>query len=521
MTSTEHAREPESGSPRPARSEDARRFQTGVRGLIVVVACGGFMSWAARTLWESQHPAIAAARGLRSAEPAARAAAARQLLALGQADPGRAISPLVAALADSEVEVCIAAVESLGTVLNDAAKTGSVGDPVRAGVDGLIGSLEDREPAVRIAATNALAFLVAVKGLAGVIDVLAAALGDSDDGVRLAALHALTAYGPSASAGPPAAIAAALHDRSARNRSAAITALAAFPGTLDPWLGSLLRSVEHDEPEVRQACQWVLTRSRAPAFSAEVIPELVAALGSRSRIVRAYAARALYLHAIDPRAAVAIPALIALLREPVDAGLVRPPEFGQPIDLDGWDPCELAMFLLVELAPGTGSAGVVVAALAEVVRSGHPSRRTTAIRVLDNFGPAAEPSIPALIRAFREDLARTDECRHFDCQAAARELGQIAPGTKSAEAALEVLIEAADSRRPEAHLETRTAAIGALPAFGAGAVRALPRLRDLRKDPSPRLRAAADRALTAIDGAGSGTASEPEPITGAARGETP
>ena len=56
-----------------------------------------------------------------------------------------------------------------------------------------------------------------------------------------------------------------------------------------------------------------LARSRPPAFSAEVIPLLVAALGSRSRGVRYHAATALAPHATDPRAAVAIPALLALL----------------------------------------------------------------------------------------------------------------------------------------------------------------------------------------------------------------
>ena len=42
----------------------ARRSRSGVRGLLVVIASCGVLMWATRTLWDSQHPAIAAARGL-------------------------------------------------------------------------------------------------------------------------------------------------------------------------------------------------------------------------------------------------------------------------------------------------------------------------------------------------------------------------------------------------------------------------------------------------------------------------
>src|SRR5262245_30521364 len=144
--SSEHRREAESGTPRAARPRGAARFRTGLRGLIVVVACFGLLSWAARTLWESQHPAMAAARALRSPDPSDRENAARQLMSLGMADPSLAIAPLIDAMGDTEASVRVAVVEALGAIGVDAARTRTAGDSVREATAGLIRSLGDREP---------------------------------------------------------------------------------------------------------------------------------------------------------------------------------------------------------------------------------------------------------------------------------------------------------------------------------------------------------------------------------------
>ena len=507
--SGEHPPEPGVGTPRPARSASAARFQTGMRGLLVAVACFGIVTWAGRSLWESQHPAIGAARGLASPEPADRVGAAVQLRSLGLVDPVRAVPPLVAALGDREAEVRIAAVESLGVICGVVIGTGSAGDPIRAAARGLIGASKDPEPNVRKAAMNALASLNRQQGTAGVVDprevigVLAAALGDPDEEVRLAALHSLSSYGPHVSSDPPAALAATLEDPSPRNRAAAITTLAAFPSSLDRWLPSLLRNAEHESLEVRLACYMAVTRYRSPPFSADAIPSLVAALRSRSRIVRSYAAQGLFSHDSDPRAAMAIPALLLLLREPIDPELAQPPGPGQPIVWNGWDPPVQAAYLLGQLAPGTGSAGEALAALTEVARSGHPSRRPSAILALRGFGPAADPAVPLLIRALRDDLATKDEYQDHAGDAAARALGRIAPGTRSAEAALGALIEALDAR-PRANLAMRSSAMEVLPSFGPEAARALPQLRAWRDRPDHPLTAVADRAFRAIEGAGPG-----------------
>ena len=479
-----------------------------MRGLIAVVACCGVVSWAARTFWESQNPAIAAARGLRSPNPSVRVGATRELSTSGAADADVAAPALAAALADPEVAVRIAAAESLGAMISDLVRTGSAGEPIRAGVEGLIGSLKDRETAVRIAATNALATIAAAKGAAGVIELqavivaLVASLGDADDEVRLAALLALTGCGPLASSDPPAALVAALQDRSARNRAAAITALARFPRSLDPWLALLLRLVEHD-PEVRQASQSAFLRDRPPAFSADSIPALAAALGSRSRIVRSYAARALYPHASDPRAAVAIPALLAVLREPIDPELTRQSEPGRPRRLEG----------LGSLRPGRVSAGPA-RARHEVGRRGH--------RGADRSRPI-RPRLPAGVggpcpgrvrpgRRVGRPRARAGVAgrpgqegrRPLFLRISGRlALGRIAPRTKSADEALAALIEALDSRS-EVRLATRIAAIEALPPFGATDARVTPLLRAWQKNPDLHLKRAADKAVTVLDGGGAG-----------------
>jgi HEAT repeat protein len=529
MTSSEHPGEPESGTPPPARPKGAGRFQTGVRGLIVAVACCGVISWAARSARETLHPALAEARRLRSSNPSDRVEAARRLDPLGMVDPGRAIPPLIAALRDPEAEVRIEACKSLGVIGGEAIRTGSAGDEVRAAVAGLIGTMKDPKPAIRIAATRAIVPIVLAKGSGTVIDVpavitaLVTMLSDRDDEVRLNALYAQMNCGPSASADPPAPLVAVLEDRSARNRAMAVRALAAFPRSLDPWLAPLLRRAEDSEPEVVRACWDAFARSRPPAFSAEAIPRLVAALGSRSRAVRYIAAGALSPHASDRRTTVAIPALLTLLRE--EGTRESHPTRWDAAALTGFggDPANMVVSLLGQFALRSDAAGDIITALTEVLRSGDPFRRMSAANALGKIGPAAEPAIPSLIRLLRADLAGEAWRGNFNGPWVVQALGRIAPGTKSADDALAVLIEALDLPSegraasywiPQMHL----AIIEAVPAFGAAAARALPRLRAFQKAQDPPLKAAADKAVIAIEGAGSGTAGRaPEPVTQAGR----
>jgi HEAT repeat protein len=468
-----------------------RRFQTGIRGLIVTVACCGVISWSARRFWESGHPAIAASRGLASPDPADRIRAARELTDAGATDPALAVPPLIAALDDPDMAVRIAIIEALGAIGGEAARGGSAGDAVQAAWAGLFRPLTDREPAVRAAAIVALMRITVSAGVSvpidrqAAVDAIAAGLRDGDDRVRLAALLALPICGWSCPVAPPAALIAFMERSSAGDRARAIRALAGFRRSLDPWLPFLLRGLQSEDPEVVADCWAVFARERPPAFSAAAILALVAAMGDRARIVRTRAARALDPHAKDPRAAVAIPALLALLKEPIDLdsdGLKGSPRgVSSASDFGGWDPAPVAARVLGRLAPGTASAGPVIAALAEVVRSGHPFQRQSAIEALGEFGPAAEPAVPTLLEALRREVASQGRPSHLNGFYAARALGRIAPQTRSADEALAVLIEALDSRS-EVALLVRGAVINELPAFGARAAVAIPRLRALRGD---------------------------------------
>jgi HEAT repeat protein len=460
-------------------------LQTGVRGLIVIVACCGLITWAARSVWETEHPAIAAARGLDSPEPSARARAIRELMTAGEADPGRSIPPLVAALGDAVPEVRVAAAQALGAIGGNAARVGSAGDAIGLAIAGLIRSLKDPEPAVRIVATTALVPIAYGKGSAGggdgpsVIDALAGMLGDREDQVRRAALEALALCGPLGPSDPPSALMAALEDRSASCRASAFKALSRFPCPLDPWLPLLLRSVEREEPEVRAACWNAFARDRRPAFSPGAIPALMTALESRKWIVRFCAARALEPHARDPRATVAIPALLKLLKAPINPG---PGEPGIPPGASpgpSGDPAHLAAGLLGKLAPGTTTAGEVIADLTEGVRSSQPHRRYFMIDALAEFGAAAEPAVPALIQVLREGLGSERGRRFFDGYWVGRALARIAPGTGRADEAVTALMEALRADRPD----LRAVAVDALGAFGAAAEPAVPLLIQALRGP--------------------------------------
>ncbi len=66
----------EPGSETTGKRADPRRasrLQTGLRGLIVVVACCAVILWSARRVWETRHPAVDAARRLQSHDPSERA----------------------------------------------------------------------------------------------------------------------------------------------------------------------------------------------------------------------------------------------------------------------------------------------------------------------------------------------------------------------------------------------------------------------------------------------------------------
>jgi HEAT repeat protein len=496
--------------PDPIMSESAaspprsRRLQTSVRTLIALVACCGVLLWAARIAWESQHPAIAAAQRLKARSAFERVEATRQLGQLGLGDASEAIPPLIAALNDADPEVRVAAAEALNPVISNAVANGTAPTAIRDALTGLQRALRDRDADVRIAAASVLGFISQSSGSARVIDIdtvvssLASSLSDPEENARLALISALAGCGPHVTVAPPRELIAAMKDKSARNRAAAVSALARFPCSLDPWVPSLLRILEQDEPQVRDACGWALNREKPPAFTAAVVHELIEALEIRNRYVRYFSARALLPHTRAPETAAAIPGLLSIVHEMTSLNQDVRGNKGdafeeRPLD---HDPVQVAIVLLGRLAAGKPSADTVIAALCEVAGSGHSSQRSAAAYALGEFGPTAEPAIPALISVLKQGPIENWGFFQVD-DAMAWALARIAPGTSSADNVVAVLSDALHSRSRA----KRLASVVALPKFGASAVRTLPRLRELQNDRDTDLQAAAAKAVAAIEAA--------------------
>jgi HEAT repeat protein len=95
------------------KRERGRPLQTGVRTLIVLVASCGVVFWAARYLWERQHPAFSVASGLKARDIADRVNATRMLAQTGIGDAQIAIPPLIVALRDPAASVRVAACDAL------------------------------------------------------------------------------------------------------------------------------------------------------------------------------------------------------------------------------------------------------------------------------------------------------------------------------------------------------------------------------------------------------------------------
>ena len=127
------------------------RWWSGVPGLAAVLVSGGVLVLAWLGLWERNHPAAGAARGIRAAEPVDRLKAIRELGQIGAEDTEVAIPALIAGLSDLDARVRATAALAVVTVINESIRTDSSADEVREAVDALLGSARDPDPAVRSA----------------------------------------------------------------------------------------------------------------------------------------------------------------------------------------------------------------------------------------------------------------------------------------------------------------------------------------------------------------------------------
>jgi hypothetical protein len=147
---------------------------------------------------------------------------------------------------------------------------------------------------------------------------------------------------------------------------------------------------------------------------------------------------------------------------------------------------------LVRIAPATTEADEAVAALMDCLRSrDDQERQALAVRALIKLGPAAHSAVPALIDTMRDGQTRTEA--YVGRQYVPEALGRIAPGTRSAAAAVLALTEALDADESD----LRLGALQALSRFGPAAKSAIPRLEALKKaNVFPNL---TDQVLRAVD----------------------
>jgi HEAT repeat protein len=479
--------------------------------LIALVACCAAIFWAWRVTWDQNHPLQAAARGLGSGDPSRRAEAVRVVSDLGFGRAGESIRLLIPKLKDEDAGVRTAAAASMGLLGSNAISLGGDADEVRAASEALLGLTGDGDARVRTAVTRSLTELVSAavaprpgprnagpdgKASASPVDVdavstaLTAALESPDEPVRQAALLGLGVLAARRSGGPPPALIKCLDDTSAVNRSAAADALSGYRQGLDPAIPHLLRRLVDEQRLVREACASAFRRIRPPAVGLAVAPQVIAALRTPDHAGRASLVMLLGRLKPDPRAAV--PALIAVLREPIDSDSRILEQ--SAIAYDSYTgPAHEAARALGAIAPGTPQAGEAMAALIEVVRSGPSQRKGDAAEALGAFGPSAVSAAPVLIDLLNRTATAQVATRAGGSAAGA--LGKIAPGTPAAAEALAALTVAA--RAP--WIPTRAAALAALPAFGPGAAAAIPAIRELKeKDPDPGVRQAAGTALAKI-----------------------
>ncbi|APW61738.1 sister chromatid cohesion protein PDS5 [Paludisphaera borealis] len=534
------------GSLNPAIGgpKGVRRGLTGVRALMVLVACCGAILWAWRHLAENSDPGLLEARSfqersigmIRSGKPAERVTGIQQLERLHAGVASVSVPPLVTALEDSNAEVRIAAAGALSWICFGESGSCSGGEVWQAAAAALIRCLKDRDPAVRVAATKALASIgtslansdsggetetirasaaaliqclndpapgvrsaaaiglvdLASPGIAAppidratVMDALVELLGDRDAGVRLSAIKSMISH-PWGSV-PPSALAEALEDESAENRAAVVSGLSKFRIGLDPWVPILLRLAAHDpDSNVRVECLRTLSFTfKPPAVTLAVVPVLIASLRSTDATVRSQAASILSAFSTD--AVAAVPDLLRVLNEPHDAKVALfggGPWAAEPA-------CEAAR-ALGRIAPGTAEAKEVVAGLIAFTRSGPPSRHGWAAYALSDFGTAAEEAVPALVKLVN-DHPLDDRFDHEASVVLA--LTKIAPGTPSAGQAVAALLPGLQSKVWVSQIR----ALDALGRFGPSAAEAVPRIRALKDDPRAEVRRAAARALSDIE----------------------
>ncbi len=285
---------------------------------------------------------------------------------------------------------------------------------------------------------------------------------DGDAKVRAAALRSLHDVGMktnfTASPELSATLARALDDPSPEVRTQAAAAIAHSGPILDQFYPELIRHADHDPDKgVRDMCAAVVSLQsgpRQPQVTRAMIPVLIDALSTRESQLRHSVCRVLV--DFGPDASSAIPALIHTLQQFTEK------------DVDNDESCDVIK-ALGDLAKGSPRTTEVVAMVAKCLKSGNAFVRSQAVSALGNFGPAAVPAIPELIRLLREAIAseRLDLALEL-----ATALRQIEPTNTAAHEIIPMVIEILAPKRKDLHISA--AKVAGL--FGPAAAGAVPGL---------------------------------------------
>ena len=485
--------------------------------LLLVLACA-LLPWAAWRIWDDLIVDDATRlfrqtlQQLQANDASERWRAARGLQTVSQASQIEpAVGSLIRALGDRDVEVRRVTAECLGALifsLETSADDRIVADPkevekwASAATAALLQSMADSDATVRVAAIEGLATLskqpsslssgASEGGMSSPGGSVAPArkpayrpppelaTGLQNGEARWSRANAQAYYGYIDRAPPPELL-SALEDQSAEVRIAAVRALTNFPLNLDSAIPALLSVLEKDEPEVREACADTLG---AAWPTSTAIPALSEALKNGNDKARPIAA--LLLGRTGPEAISAVPALVAVLKTPLDPAISRAALGEMQQDA----PCSAARALGL-----ISSNDEVIAALTATLTSDFDYRHGAAAYGLAYIGDPACVAAPVLVDAYKkwQDSKNQAISGHWMTIA----LGRLAPNSAAQADAIQALIRALNDDDGS----IRALAAGSLGKFGKNAAAAIPKLQDLKEAPGPRqVRNAASAALDAIQG---------------------
>jgi HEAT repeat protein len=503
------------------------RLQTGVRSLLVLVACCGAIAWAWRRVLDKSPNATTSdwVRALRSDIRDDRRFALRSLQPSEPADIELAVAAATHALKDPEALVRVEASVALARFVTRpgaGARAPDVKLATRIGVCLLDAFQHDTDAGARVSAAFGLASIYRALDRAGL------RTGDSPETGPLAAHTLVAAFDAELARAPanrvsllaalerlgrvpmtaPPGLVRSLDDPSSFVRGQTLLALSHFSGGIDQAVPILLKDVATNTAQFAPNYVGI---AAALHPSPAVVPVLLQALESDDGLVREAAAT--LLARIEPLPRSAAPALIAAVTKALAAGdgfeygeaspsealasggMMAPRTLARrEVPSAAWVSSDLCV-ALVRSAPAEQSVPLLI----QVLNRKAPSSRSAAAVGLAELGPPARAALPSLVATLKEAIAEGGPTVYGYRLRSAQALGRIAPQATDVQAisgdVVAVLTDALKVRDDVTQAEVAEA----LGKFGPRAAAAVPSLRELLKGETALVRNAAKSALKKID----------------------